>query len=74
MYCNYQNHVVIYWQGISFICLLGGNFNMEDTDEKEVEQKSDFYRKEIIRIIAETESVAVLEYLYYFIIGKVKAE
>lgn len=47
---------------------------MEDTDEKEVEQKADFYRKEIIRIIEEVESVAVLEYLYYFIKGKVKAE
>lgn len=47
---------------------------MEDNDGKEVEQKSDFYRKEIIRIIAEVESVAVLEYLYYFIKGKVKAE
>ncbi len=47
---------------------------MEDTEGKEVERRADFYRKEIIRIITEIESVAVLEYLYYFIKGKVKAE
>lgn len=47
---------------------------MEDNDGKEAECKRDYYRSEIIRIISEVESVAVLEYLYYFIIGKVKAE
>lgn len=47
---------------------------MEDTEGKEVERKRDFYRKEIIRIVTEAESVTVLEYLYYFIKGKVKAE
>ena len=49
-------------------------FNMENNDGKEAKCKRDYYRSEIIRIISEVESVAVLEYLYYFIKGKVKAE
>ena len=47
---------------------------MENNDGKEAKCKRDYYRSEIIRIISEVESVAVLEYLYYFIKGKVKAE
>lgn len=47
---------------------------MEDADGKEVEEKADFYRKEIIEMIQNLERDDKLRYLYILVEDVVKAE